>query len=65
MWYEILPSAAIMYVALIIPGLSTLYIQRYLNNGKVRALDGGEGGWDYKPHLSTTVPRCLNRSEGC
>uniref|UniRef100_A0A8C5S5P2 NADH dehydrogenase [ubiquinone] 1 alpha subcomplex subunit 1 n=1 Tax=Laticauda laticaudata TaxID=8630 RepID=A0A8C5S5P2_LATLA len=34
MWYEILPSAAIMYVGLIIPGISTYYIQRYMNNGE-------------------------------
>uniref|UniRef100_A0A0B8RQZ7 NADH dehydrogenase [ubiquinone] 1 alpha subcomplex subunit 1 n=1 Tax=Philothamnus irregularis TaxID=1899461 RepID=A0A0B8RQZ7_9SAUR len=34
MWYEIIPSAAIMYVGLIIPGLATYYMQRYANNGK-------------------------------
>ncbi|XP_063169653.1 NADH dehydrogenase [ubiquinone] 1 alpha subcomplex subunit 1 [Candoia aspera] len=34
MWYEILPSAALMYVGLIIPGIATIYIHRYTNNGK-------------------------------
>uniref|UniRef100_A0A8C6XJM0 Transmembrane protein n=1 Tax=Naja naja TaxID=35670 RepID=A0A8C6XJM0_NAJNA len=28
------PLGAVMYVGLIIPGLSTYYIQRYINNGK-------------------------------
>ncbi|XP_007436236.2 NADH dehydrogenase [ubiquinone] 1 alpha subcomplex subunit 1 [Python bivittatus] len=34
MWYEILPSAAITYLGLIIPGIATVYIQRFTNNGK-------------------------------
>uniref|UniRef100_A0A1W7RFI2 NADH dehydrogenase [ubiquinone] 1 alpha subcomplex subunit 1 n=1 Tax=Agkistrodon contortrix contortrix TaxID=8713 RepID=A0A1W7RFI2_AGKCO len=46
MWYEILPSAAVMYAAMIIPGLSTLYIHRYLNNGKTKKMIKTEN--DYK-----------------
>ncbi|XP_061454080.1 NADH dehydrogenase [ubiquinone] 1 alpha subcomplex subunit 1 [Rhineura floridana] len=34
MWYEILPGLGIMYICLNIPGLSTTYIQRYINGGK-------------------------------
>lgn len=36
MWFEILPGLAIMGVCLIIPGVSTAYIQSYTNGGKVR-----------------------------
>lgn len=37
MWYEILPGMAIMGVCLSIPGLSTIYMHRWCNGGKVSA----------------------------
>lgn len=43
MWYEILPGMAIMGVCLSIPGLSTLYMHRWLNGGKVSAGQGRSG----------------------
>lgn len=35
MWYEILPSLAVMYVCLTIPGLATHNIHKFTNGGKV------------------------------
>lgn len=36
MWFEILPGLAIMGVCLVIPGVSTAYIHKFSNGGKVR-----------------------------
>lgn len=36
MWFEILPGLAIMGVCLVIPGVSTAYIHKFTNGGKVR-----------------------------
>lgn len=38
MWYEILPSVAIITVCLIIPGVATAQIHRFTNGGKVRMM---------------------------
>uniref|UniRef100_A0A8D2L6Q8 NADH dehydrogenase [ubiquinone] 1 alpha subcomplex subunit 1 n=2 Tax=Varanus komodoensis TaxID=61221 RepID=A0A8D2L6Q8_VARKO len=38
MWYEILPGLAVMYVCLLVPGLSTTYIHRYTNGGKEKRI---------------------------
>lgn len=35
MWYEILPGLSLMAVCLTIPGLSTIYLHRWTNGGKV------------------------------
>ncbi|XP_054852394.1 NADH dehydrogenase [ubiquinone] 1 alpha subcomplex subunit 1 [Eublepharis macularius] len=45
MWYEILPSLAVMYVCLTIPGLSTLWIQRYTNGGKEKRIARNPYQW--------------------
>ncbi|XP_038555379.1 NADH dehydrogenase [ubiquinone] 1 alpha subcomplex subunit 1 isoform X1 [Micropterus salmoides] len=43
MWYEILPSFAIMTACLIIPGVATAQIHKFTNGGKVRRmLDANE-----------------------
>ncbi|KAM4018943.1 NADH dehydrogenase [ubiquinone] 1 alpha subcomplex subunit 1 [Anomaloglossus baeobatrachus] len=34
MWYEILPGLGIMTVCLMVPGISTIYINRWTNGGK-------------------------------
>ncbi|XP_073417047.1 NADH dehydrogenase [ubiquinone] 1 alpha subcomplex subunit 1 [Dendrobates tinctorius] len=34
MWYEILPGLALMAGCLMVPGLSTIYINRWTNGGK-------------------------------
>ncbi|KAM6143466.1 NADH dehydrogenase [ubiquinone] 1 alpha subcomplex subunit 1 [Erethizon dorsatum] len=34
MWFEILPSLAIMGVCLAIPGVATTYLHRFANGGK-------------------------------
>ncbi|CAM5106426.1 unnamed protein product [Natator depressus] len=38
MWYEILPSRAIMGLCLTIPGVLLIHIHRYLNGGKEKRI---------------------------
>lgn len=40
MWFEILPGLAVMGVCLLIPGVSTAYIHKFTNGGKVRRPTG-------------------------
>ncbi|XP_063289439.1 NADH dehydrogenase [ubiquinone] 1 alpha subcomplex subunit 1 [Pelobates fuscus] len=45
MWYEILPSLAIMTGCLMVPGLATTWIQRYTNGGKEKRLARNHYQW--------------------
>ncbi|XP_028570934.1 NADH dehydrogenase [ubiquinone] 1 alpha subcomplex subunit 1 [Podarcis muralis] len=45
MWYEILPSLGLMYVCLVIPGVSTAYIHRYTNGGKEKRIARNTYQW--------------------
>lgn len=38
MWYEILPGFAVMTVCLIIPGVATAQIHKFISGGKVRRM---------------------------
>ncbi|XP_034342317.1 NADH dehydrogenase [ubiquinone] 1 alpha subcomplex subunit 1 [Arvicanthis niloticus] len=45
MWFEILPGLAIMGVCLIIPGVSTAYIQNFTNGGKEKRVARVQYQW--------------------
>ncbi|XP_066496186.1 NADH dehydrogenase [ubiquinone] 1 alpha subcomplex subunit 1 [Tiliqua scincoides] len=45
MWYEILPSLAVMYVCLTIPGLSTHRIHKYTHGGKEKRIARNPYQW--------------------
>lgn len=56
MWFEILPGLAIMGVCLVIPGVSTAYIQKFSNGGKVRRSTQPRVGFaDYRVPLGTVA----------
>ncbi|XP_041845548.1 NADH dehydrogenase [ubiquinone] 1 alpha subcomplex subunit 1 [Melanotaenia boesemani] len=38
MWYEILPGLGLMTVCLTIPGIATMYIQKFTNGGKEKRI---------------------------
>lgn len=44
MWFEILPGLAIMGVCLVIPGVSTAYIHKFSNGGKVKRPGSADRG---------------------
>ncbi|CAM5168198.1 unnamed protein product, partial [Eretmochelys imbricata] len=64
MWYEILPSMAIMGLCLTIPGVSLIHIHRYLNGGKEKRIAPQPYQWhlwresgDCRGLMTTISPR--------
>uniref|UniRef100_A0A8D0DWD0 NADH dehydrogenase [ubiquinone] 1 alpha subcomplex subunit 1 n=1 Tax=Salvator merianae TaxID=96440 RepID=A0A8D0DWD0_SALMN len=46
MWYQSLPAVGVLYVCLIIPGLSVPIIHRFSNGGKEKRIIRNEFQWN-------------------
>lgn len=56
MWYEILPGMAIMAACLSVPGLATVFAQRWSSGGKVSAAGTPPS---HTPRFPFSTPRAL------
>ncbi|XP_020830790.1 NADH dehydrogenase [ubiquinone] 1 alpha subcomplex subunit 1 [Phascolarctos cinereus] len=46
MWFEILPGLALMGVCVMIPGISTALIQKYMSGGKEKRIARNQYQWN-------------------